>query len=509
MTRTLRQNRAALLGLLMAIAAVIGVYRILTTVIIVKDGVFYIEQARILGGEISGKLLRQPLGYPFLILCTHRVFAPSDGGVASWIYSAQAVALAARLLCVLPVYFIGKRFVGPRGALAGVLVLIVLPKPTEFGTDAMRDWPSLALLLTGLLLLLIAAEKPRLWLYALAGLACGAGSLVRIEALQLVFYGWVWLGWQTVRARNWPARARCAAAALVLALTAGGVQAAYIAGRGGLLPHRVHTFLRDISLGASGPATLGQAGLAFVDDDTLLGRLRLISSKTGRNLHEAFLPFWLVGLVCCLRKRWRVGGKSLIVLFVVTNVALVLTRSYVSQGATPDVHTRYLTPLVVGTIFFVPLGLRVVGLWVERLARRKRLAAVCRLHRRVHSRTILLAVAVAICVPKLLEPTAVDKGYLRTAADWLAANTPADARIIATDARVCFYAGRGIALLATLEQVQTRPDLLRADYLVVGFESGVAPGAAGAWRPVQEVPGRRSHRIVIFRPARVSASGGR
>ncbi|HOV78183.1 MAG TPA: hypothetical protein PLS24_09135, partial [Sedimentisphaerales bacterium] len=83
------------LALLMGLGSVIGVYLILTTTLITKDGVFYIEQAQQIAQDPAGVCRRHPPGYPFLIWAGHAIasrFAEGDSP-RLWAYSAQAVTL--------------------------------------------------------------------------------------------------------------------------------------------------------------------------------------------------------------------------------------------------------------------------------------------------------------------------------------------------------------------------------------------------------------------------------
>ena len=60
------------IAILLSVAAVIGVYLIATTVLIAKDGVFYIERAQKFSSDPIGIIKAHPPGYPFLIFATHK-----------------------------------------------------------------------------------------------------------------------------------------------------------------------------------------------------------------------------------------------------------------------------------------------------------------------------------------------------------------------------------------------------------------------------------------------------
>ena len=116
------------LGILFLICLTIGVYLILTTVLIANDGVFYIERAQAFSSDPIRIIEGRPFGYPFLIYMAHKVAGLfSASSVYSWIYSAQSVSLLCRLIALGPLYFIGKYFVGGRKAFMGIFILVILP----------------------------------------------------------------------------------------------------------------------------------------------------------------------------------------------------------------------------------------------------------------------------------------------------------------------------------------------------------------------------------------------
>ncbi|MGE5293461.1 MAG: ArnT family glycosyltransferase, partial [Solirubrobacterales bacterium] len=192
-----RQLRADILrlALLMGLCSAIGLYLILTTSLITKDGVFYIEQAKRLVQDPAGVCRRYPPGYPFLLWASHRVaslFVESDSPMV-WTYSAQAVTLLCRVLTLMPLFLLGRLLVGSAGSFWALLILIVLPYPAFYGSDVLREWPYLLFLSTGVLLLYWGLSTRRWWVLGLVGLDAGLGSLIRPECIQLILYAVVGL----------------------------------------------------------------------------------------------------------------------------------------------------------------------------------------------------------------------------------------------------------------------------------------------------------------------------
>jgi hypothetical protein len=178
------------LAFLLGLCSAIGVYLILTTSVITKDGTFYIEQARQIARDPAGVCRRYPPGYPFLLWVSHAVaasFAEGDSPML-WTYSAQAVTLLCRVLTLIPLYLLGKRLVGPVNSFWALFVLVILPYPAFYANDVLREWPYLLFLSTGLFLLYRGLATRRWWTLSLVGLDAGLGYLIRPECAQLIVY---------------------------------------------------------------------------------------------------------------------------------------------------------------------------------------------------------------------------------------------------------------------------------------------------------------------------------
>ena len=84
------QHNCLHLAILLGVALTIGVYLIATSVLISRDGVFYIEQAQRLAQDPLGAARRYPIGYPVLIAAGHKVarLLVDEDSAAVWIVSA-------------------------------------------------------------------------------------------------------------------------------------------------------------------------------------------------------------------------------------------------------------------------------------------------------------------------------------------------------------------------------------------------------------------------------------
>lgn len=180
------------LAVLIGIAAAIGIYLILTCVLIHSDGVFYIGEARRLADDPLAVARKYPIGYPLLLSAAHRVMGLGDSALA-WVHSSQSLTLLTRLLALVPLYWLGKRLVGARRSFLALLVLIVLPDAAAYGSTVLREWPFLLFLVLGFWLLVCALQDQRGWLFGLVGLSAGLGYLIRPMSAQTIVYALIGL----------------------------------------------------------------------------------------------------------------------------------------------------------------------------------------------------------------------------------------------------------------------------------------------------------------------------
>lgn len=456
MTVKLEKKDLSNLVILLALAAVIGVYLIATTVIISRDGVYYIGRAQQFADDPVSVIKGHFVGFPFLIFLAHKVvsFFCDGTSVHSWIYAGQGVALLCRLLTLIPLYFIGKLLVGKKTSFLALLILVVLPYPAEHGSDVLREWPHLLFLSSGFLCLLSGAKSGKWWLFGLAGILAGLGHMIRPECAQLVVYGAVWLAICLLRPKENMPRGKATIALLVLlacfAMTAG----AYIKVKGKVLPPKLDKLIGSLSPGHHGEFIESDVTYtASGPDISVIKGVGKLISRISENLMHFFTPALFIGLYMCFRKHSMTNEvKFFMAGFIVINilmmVLLYLDYEYISR--------RHCMPLVVLTIFYVPVGLNILSTWInERFCRNGSSEKGG-----TRMLTVLVIVGFAICFPKLFRPLGSNKRAYLQASEWLSESTNKDAVIASVDSRFSFYAGR--------EWVAVRDDVIpdAADYVV-------------------------------------------
>jgi hypothetical protein len=550
------------LAILLLIALGIGVYLIITTVVITQDGVWYIREAMKFSSDPRDVIKDLPFGYTFLIFATHKLVSSlaRSSSLFTWIYSAQSITLLCRLLALIPIYFIGKLLVGGKRSFWAIFVLIILPYPAQFASEVLREWPYILFLAVGFLFLLWGAKQNIWWLFGSAGFAAGLGHIIRPECAQLIIYGALWIFIRLFSAKPGMSRARllCALSALIIGFAIPAVP--YMTARGKFLPDKLKALISpagpeesreireyeiDGNINIRKPADLlchaepkakhlgGEliirkerffAPLRFAQNDKLSylslqnelpnnltykldssNKIYMASGVPGRivkaigelaggiseNLMYFFMPALLLGIYFYFRKQSTDAEIDMFFVpaFAALNVVMLIALYY-SYGY---ISRRHCLPLVVFTIFYVPIGLEVSAGWLANRFSRSRPASGkdCRLWF-----FILLITGTIICLPKLLRPTGSDKPGFRAAAAWLRANTAQDDLIASQDSRITFYAERKALIYETTPSRKT-------EYIVsIVKDENQAPDFAGDAQKqysVWENERKKSKKIVIYK----------
>ena len=123
---------------------------------------------------------------------------------------------------------------------------------------------------------------------------------------------------------------------------------------------------------------------------------------------------------------------------VVFNILLMILL-YCKYGYMSRRHTL---PLVVFTIFYIPVGLEISASWLD-----KELSKTMGRLFAIKTTTafwflVLLVIGISICSPKLLRPIRIEKQGYWDAARWLVKNTSEKDIIAVPDIRISFYSGR-------------------------------------------------------------------
>ncbi len=437
--------------ILLACSLLVGAYLIITTVIIAKDGVYFIEYARNLTVNPVSTMVDQYQhpGYPFLILFAHKITGILYEGtsVFSWIYSAQVVSLIFRLLAIVVMYFIGKILVSPKESFWAMLILIFLPLPAKHGSDALSDWPHMFFLATGYLLLILGAAEKKWWLYGFAGFAAGLGYLIRPECAQIVLFGCLWSAFQICSAKSGTVRAKAVFALILLFIGFIVSAGPYMKLKGAVFPkkqgvpaaqnkptHQTHEQAKP-------EYAYGRHALGFANLDIIRSLYKMFQN-IGETLMWIYLPAFAIGLYNYFRRQKFCEPGSFFTAALICLNIFILTWLFGKYGYISKRHTM---PLVLLTIFHIPSGLRVIASLLGKITNKKGDPIFQRQGNSHLLFPVLIVLGISISMPRLFKPLRFERRNYRQAARWLGNNTGLNDVIAFSDEldkRLPFYAQR-------------------------------------------------------------------
>lgn len=438
------------LAIILAIGLAIGIYLIATAVVISEDGVTFVEFARNLRGSPAETMLQEPQhpGYPCLILAARRIMGlfAERNTLSAWIYSAQAMTLTFRLAAIAAVYFMGKLLVGPKPGFVAALLLIVLPLPARYGSDALSDWPALFFMIVALLLLIHAATKGKWCLFGLAGAATGAGYLVRPECSQIVVCGLLWLTLQLFLPKRNMSGPKTVLAIAALSLGFFALAAPYMNLKGAVFPKKeMGEFVSNMQVADEPDSQLQVPRDVLYTADILpakiIAGLLKVLGNIGEMMMWIFLPAVFIGFCDYFRQRrdfWQ-DPKRFFPLAVLAFGAFPLIWLYARHGYMSKRHT-----LIMVAIFalFIRRGLQIMAALLGSIVLPRPKAPRTADDYRNFLYVVLLIGGISLCIPNLRKPLHYDKGFIRGAAKWLVENSEPKAVIAAHDSRIGFYAER-------------------------------------------------------------------
>ncbi|MBN2138017.1 MAG: glycosyltransferase family 39 protein [Sedimentisphaerales bacterium] len=425
-------------GILLAIGLAIGIYLISTSVVIAKDGVTFIEYARNLEVASSNTMINedQHPGYPYLILIVHKVTRVCGGGstLLGWVYSAQTASLIFRLLAILTIYLLGRLLAGSRDSFPAILILILLPLPAGYGSDALSDWPHMFFLAAAMLSSIIGAVKGRWWLFGLAGVLAGAGYLVRPECAQVVGYSILWLTIQFFLPGRNMSRPRIGFALAALTVGFCVLAAPYMYLKGAVFPKK------DIGELASAVQVASTTSYAAVITPADIAKCGLqLFGNIGETVMWFFVPPLFIGVFDALKRRAWIDPKKFFTLCLLACNATLMIWLYTRYGYMSKRHTL---PIVVFSILYIGAGLRKLAALMCGGPKSESGGSGRADERRHFVFVLLMVVGISICIPKLLRPIHHDRRFIRLTSRWLADNTDPKDVLAVSDIRISFYAER-------------------------------------------------------------------
>ena len=409
---------------------------------------------------------RRPL-YPALVYGTHRALTAAWGErPTSWIRSAQVVSVLAATLSLIPVFGIARCLVGTRGAIIATGLFASLPVVARAGADAVAD--SVHLLFISLavwaLLAALTAASPATspsfraattWRWLSAGAALAVALLSRPDAV--VVFGALAVAlviasvlaqtqWSVVRAGGSLVLVVSGAALVLLPVASfrAGPASSRLARSVGLTaPTQEYAILnaRDTAIGRTArtstvdpPLAVPVTALALKEPTTSL-RFAGFGAATKELLHELTTALFGLTMLLSAVGAWRCRSQLLgapahrFATIVLLGLAASALAAATKWGY---LSTRHLLPLVPVAVALAASGVVQVSQWVARLSYVLRSGDVSSATPISTTRVqaAIAALAILICVGKLLSPAHASHRAHREAATWLATAAPADARVL-------------------------------------------------------------------------------
>jgi 4-amino-4-deoxy-L-arabinose transferase-like glycosyltransferase len=484
--------------ILILVALLIGIYLISTSVIISKDGVFYIDLAKKITENPSDIAANRPSGYEFLIFYGHMLmcFITGVSRVESWIWTGQGVALLCRLFAIIPLYFIGTRLIDRDIGFRGCLILLLLPIPAHFGSDVLREWPNLLFMSWGVLCFLCGVRENRPWTFFFVGLLGSLSFFIRPESVQIVLFAGVALTALMMKRSNKRERLKAIAGEALLIIGFCGPVLLYAGFSGQLstryMEHHItkaHSAVSDSITTQSESDFNGRSRNAI--DHSLPAFLYELFKNAGELLMWFFLPFWGIGLYRRLSGKADAVERFFVVALISTGLLLILFRYWYIQ---PVIARRWCLPCMALTVFYIPVGIDSAGKWLQETHVIRGWDAAKWAH-------ALLVVGILTCLPKLIKPLGYEKKEYRVAARWISENTRQGDLICSFDSRIPFYADRNYVVYK--DNHKFNPNAT-ADYFIVlsneGKTEGMLPEAITLQRSFPMNAGKKEVQIFRYDP---------
>ncbi|MHC4782829.1 MAG: ArnT family glycosyltransferase [Planctomycetota bacterium] len=411
----------------------IGVYKISVMACVSRDTVTFMEFAEDLKTTPADAIRTrdQHPGYPAIILGAERVLSLMgfDSTLENRIAAAQTATLLSRIIALCFLYFIFQLFGDKKTALVSAILFMLIPKYANDGSEILSDWPNLMLMSAALFFSLHGLRTKHVHLFLWAGVFSGLAYWIRPEGAVFVVVMGIYTLIHGFRAKS----GKLWACLGVMIITTSLITAPYMLYKGALFPKKkVGTFtVANASLETGEKAaqsTPFQANIAA--SSLMLKPIQAVLHFAEELFNTIFLlALPLLWILLYKAKRFgRLRGQDqflcvFTILWLVLMVWLHCNHGYISS--------RHIMPMVIFGFAWIFKGIHRFVMLFDGCRQR--------LHRNA---AILIGIAVAIFVPKLIRPAHADKAIYPGAGVWLRENTPEEATLAVFDIRIGFYAER-------------------------------------------------------------------
>lgn len=223
-------------------------------------------------------------------------------------------------------------------------------------------------------------------------------------------------------------------------------------------------------------------------------------ARLASTFHWPLFFLWILGILKYARKARFDKGQC----FILSFYLLYLPILYLLLVNIGYVSRRHLVPLVMIGLFWVAIGVEELRDWL--------VGKIGKWNRASHfspSRLFVLIVAltVAILLPKTLKPQRSDKAWIKEAGIWITKNGPLNPKIVSNDPRIAYYAGgESIVTLPgkAFQEIEGLAQKERVDFIVlesnqIQIECFDSPsGRSKTLNLVHQLPDMRGGKILIY-----------
>ena len=361
-----------LIGLLFVLVLPLRLWLLHNTEVAARDSITFVQYALQFDDNDWRTVAcanQQHPGYPALVWLMSLPVRALDGPAtpANMALATQLVSLAASLLLILPMYWLGRAFFDRKICFGAALLYQYLPISAQHLSDGLSEPVYLLLIVSGLLHAVQAVRKRSWQRAALCGFFAGLAYLTRPEGVLILAAGAA--GLILLQFRNdwrcsWKQFYACGTAMTLAALLAGSP---FVIATGRISNKPIYFQLTGQRNPWPAAPTPERADLAigtrilfaasFPRSDSRLQNLGrsvwAVAVEINQGLHYVAGAFALLGLAWSLA-RWRLNPGSYVVagycsLHSVLLIALAMSANYVSD--------RHVMILVLFSTYFVVIGL--------------------------------------------------------------------------------------------------------------------------------------------------------
>jgi len=461
------KNEKVDLAILLLASLLLSAYLLSRTYVISLDGAFqYIPIAKDFASGLFGKALshnQQPL-YSLIVAFVSRWMSDFE-------MAGKLVSSFFGILIIFPIYLLGKRIFDQKIAFLSALFLVIHPYIRRFSADVLKESTYLFFLGTAVWFAWKTVEKDEIYPYFFIPIFSAIAYLVRPDGIEVVLV--VFFYTLFIKKFNVPGKK----GAVILFLILSSVIL--------LFPYLL--YLRE----STGEWTLSKSksiGGIFgwgvtVGDLSLTSRIFYSVKKLNLEIIAIYHPLYISLLIVGLWKRISSlfkNGKGFLIAICVLHYAIlflmILNLTNWSEGGKPEsfvVSGRHVLPLSLISIYWVGEGFLTVYQWIL-----KKFAPYLFLHgldpkrRSIFVLAGLLALVLAIVLPKTLKPQRYERLSEKLAGIWIKNQCGEGVMIFTNAPRVAYYADGNYEYIDlkkdTIDKIRISMAEKKAIYLVVG-----------------------------------------